>query len=105
MIVPEGTAGSKYNEVSGRWSIKVGTEQEELTNYIMANQNKQTKATSNFVKKLANIYKKNQSIEDKKENSKANTYAIAKDETSNSGGSSSGESWLAKIYNILYPHK
>ena len=43
-------------------------------------------------------------IEDKKENSKADTYAIAKDETSNSGGSSS-ESWLAKIYNILYPHK
>ena len=44
-------------------------------------------------------------IEDKKDNSKADAYAIAKDETSNSGGSSSGESWLAKIYNILYPHK
>lgn len=43
-------------------------------------------------------------IEDKKENSKADTYAIAKDETSNSGGSSGDVNWLVKIYNILYPH-
>ena len=43
-------------------------------------------------------------IEDKKENNKVSTYAIAKDETSNSGGSSSGGSWLSKIYDILYPH-
>ena len=57
----------------------------------------------NMLNKIKSIISKK--IEDKKENSKASTYAIAKDETSNSGGSSSGESWLAKIYNILYPHK
>lgn len=44
-------------------------------------------------------------IEDKKESSKADTYAVAKDETSNSSGSSSDKDWLFKIFNILYPHK
>ena len=57
----------------------------------------------NMLNKIKSIISKK--IEDKKDNSKVDTYAIAKDETSNSGGSSSGESWLATIYNILYPHK